>query len=101
MSWAGSLFGGSNPTLNNTINQSGQIGGFATGLGMGNLTAGSTATNLMEITFGAAGPGGWVAPNPDAMPKLKPASTTASMDILSATGGTSLPFSLTVQIAEL
>ena len=64
-------------------------------------TAGSTATNLMEITCGAAGPGGWVAPTPDAMPKLKPASTTASMDILSATGGTSLPFSLTVQIAEL
>jgi hypothetical protein len=55
----------------------------------------------MEITFGAAGPGGWVAPNPDAMPKLKPASTTASMDIVSVSGGSSLPFSLTAQIAEL
>lgn len=41
MSWAGSLFGGQNPTLNSTINQTGQIGGFATGLGMSNLTAGS------------------------------------------------------------
>ena len=33
-------------------------------------------------------------------PKLKAASTTASMDILSTTGGTSLPFSLTAQIVE-
>lgn len=63
-------------------------------------TAGSTATNMMSLVFGAAGPGGWVAPNPDAMPKLKAASTTASMDILSTTGGTSLPFALTAQIVE-
>ena len=41
MSWASSLFGGQNPTLNSTIGQTGQIGGFATGLGMSNATAGS------------------------------------------------------------
>ena len=64
-------------------------------------TLGSTATNLMILVFGAAGPGGWVAPNPDAMPKLAPASTTVSMDIVSSTGGTSLTFELSTQIAEL
>jgi len=63
-------------------------------------TIGSTPTYLMSIVFGAAGPGGWVAPNPDAMPKLKAASTTASMDIISTSGGTSLPFAMTAQIVE-
>jgi hypothetical protein len=64
-------------------------------------TLGSTPTYLMSVIFGAAGPGGWVAPNPDAMPRLKAASTTASLDIVSTTGGTSLPFELTAQIVEL
>jgi hypothetical protein len=63
-------------------------------------TLGSVPTYLMSIIFGAAGPGGWVAPNPDAMPKLKAASATASMDIVSTTGGTSLPFEMTAQIVE-
>ena len=64
-------------------------------------TLGSTATNLIILGFGAAGPGGWVAPNPDAMPRLKAASATASMDIVSISGGTSLTFELSAQIAEL
>lgn len=42
MSWFGALFGGQNKDLNKQINKTGQIGDFATGLGMGNATAGST-----------------------------------------------------------
>jgi hypothetical protein len=41
MGFWGSLFGGSNPTLNSDINQFGQIGGFATGLGEKNLSQAS------------------------------------------------------------
>ncbi len=40
-----SLFGGSNPTLSKDINQFGQIGGYATGLGEQNL---SQASNFMS-----------------------------------------------------
>jgi hypothetical protein len=45
MSFWGSLFGGSNPTLNRDINQFGQIGSFATGQGESNL---SQASNFMS-----------------------------------------------------
>jgi hypothetical protein len=41
MSFFGSLFGGSNPTLNKNIQEFGQIGGFATGMGEKNLTQAS------------------------------------------------------------
>ncbi len=41
MGFFGSLFGGSNPTLSKDINQFGQIGGFATGLGEKNLSQAS------------------------------------------------------------
>lgn len=41
MSFLGSLFGGSNPTLNKDMNNFGQIGGFATGLGESNLSKSS------------------------------------------------------------
>ena len=41
MSFWGSLFGGSNPTLNRDMAQFGQIGNFATGLGEGNLSQAS------------------------------------------------------------
>ena len=42
MSFFGSLFGGSNPTLNSDIGQTGGIAGFATGQGEGDTTAAST-----------------------------------------------------------
>lgn len=45
MSFWTSLLGGSNPTLNRDINQFGQIGSFATGLGESNL---SQASNFMS-----------------------------------------------------
>ena len=41
MSFWGSLFGGQNKTLNSDMNQFGQIGGFATGLGESNLSQAS------------------------------------------------------------
>jgi hypothetical protein len=64
-------------------------------------TAGSTPKYMMSLVMGATGPGSWFALNPDMAPKLAPASTTASLDILSTSGGTSLPFVLTAQVAEL
>lgn len=42
MGFWSSLFGGSNSTLNQDINQFGQIGGFATGLGESNLSQASS-----------------------------------------------------------
>ena len=45
MSFFSSLFGGSNPTLSRDINQFGQIGSFATGLGESNL---SQSSNFMS-----------------------------------------------------
>lgn len=42
MGFFGSLFGGSNPTLNSDINQSGAIANFATGQGEGDTTAASS-----------------------------------------------------------
>lgn len=41
MSFLTSLLTGQNPTLNNDINQFGSIGGFATGVGEGDVTASS------------------------------------------------------------
>jgi hypothetical protein len=41
MSFWGSLFGGQNTTLNSDINQTGQLSGFASGLGQNNTTQGS------------------------------------------------------------
>jgi hypothetical protein len=49
MGFWGSLFGGSNPTLSKDINQFGQIGSFATGLGESNL---SQASNFMSSIVG-------------------------------------------------
>lgn len=45
MGFWSSLFGGSNPTLSRDINQFGQIGNFATGLGESNL---SQSSNFMS-----------------------------------------------------
>lgn len=41
MGFFSSLFGGANPTISSTIGQTGQIGGFATGLGKKNLSQSS------------------------------------------------------------
>ena len=64
-------------------------------------TVGSTATNQVIFGCGAAGPGGWVAPNPDSVIKLAPASTTVSMDVMSASGTASLNFEFSCEVQEL
>lgn len=49
MSFWSSLFGGANPTLNSDINQTGSIGGFATGLGEKNASqASSFFSNILS-----------------------------------------------------
>ena len=67
----------------------------------GVTTIGSTGrTNHLVFGCGAAGPGGWVAANPDAMLTIKPASTAGSIDCASVSAGTSLTFEWSAQIQE-
>lgn len=64
-------------------------------------TIGATGrTNHISFGCGAAGPGGWVAANPDAMAVLHATATAGSIDLVSSTGGTSLPFEWSAQIME-
>jgi hypothetical protein len=64
-------------------------------------TIGATGrTNHCVFTSGAAGPGGWVAANPDAVAVLKPTATAGSIDLVSASGGSALPFEWSAQIQE-
>lgn len=62
-------------------------------------TTGSSATNGVIFGCGAAGPGGWIAPNPDSIQILS-AGTTASADVLSVSGTTSLNFELSAEVIE-
>lgn len=64
-------------------------------------TPGTTATNQMIFGCGAAGPGGWIAPNPDSVIKLAPASTTVSLDMMSVSGTASMNFEFSCEIQEL
>lgn len=48
---------------------------------------------------GAAGPGGWVAPNPDSMPLIEGGSGD-SLDVYSASATASLNFELSAEIVE-
>lgn len=47
MSWLGSIFGGSNPTLSGDIGQSGQAAGFGTSVGEGDIGAASSFYNTL------------------------------------------------------
>jgi len=59
------------------------------------VTAGTGGpTFLGGCLCGAAGPGGWVAPNPDAAHTLE-GSATQSLDIFSVSGTVSLNFDIT------
>jgi len=62
-------------------------------------TIGSTRTNHWCIGHGAAGPGGWVAPNVDSMP-LQPASGAGSLDLLNVSGTASLAFEWSAETVE-
>jgi|ERR1039458_2852054 hypothetical protein len=64
-------------------------------------TIGSTGrTNHVAFGCGIAGPGGWVAPNPDAMATLKPTATPGSIDVASASVAVSQAFEWSAQIME-
>jgi hypothetical protein len=62
-------------------------------------TVGQTRTNHWCIGHGAAGPGGWVAPNVDSMP-IQPASSIGSIDTINASGTASLNFEWSAETVE-
>jgi hypothetical protein len=57
-------------------------------------------TNHVIFGCGAAGPGGWVAPNPDSTISLAPATTAPSVDLLAASGTASLNYEFSVEHTE-
>ena len=64
-------------------------------------TIGSTGrTNHVIFGCGVAGPGGWVAANPDCMAVLHPTATAGSIDLVSSAAPVSLPFEWSAQIQE-
>ena len=62
-------------------------------------TNGSTRTNHLVFGHGAAGPGGWVAPNPDSV-IIAQGSGTNSTDALNVSGTISLSFEWSAEITE-
>lgn len=56
-------------------------------------------TLLLSIGCGAAGPGGWVAPNPDSV-MIVEAAATQSIDLFCASGTASLSFEQSMEIVE-
>lgn len=66
----------------------------------GNVTAGTgTLAQVGGIGFGASGPGGWVAPNPDAAISIE-GGATRSVDAFSASPTASLNFEWFSEIME-
>src|SRR5262245_28218175 len=66
----------------------------------GNVTAGTgTLVQVGGFGFGASGPGGWVAPNPDAAVTLD-GGATKSGDLFSSSGTASLNFEWNAEIQE-
>ena len=57
-------------------------------------------TNHVIFGCGAAGPGGWVAPNPDAMITVTSAATQPSVDLLAVATNVSLTYEFAVQHQE-
>jgi hypothetical protein len=62
-------------------------------------TLGTTRTNNLVFGHGAAGPGGWVAPNVDSMP-IQPASSVGSIDAINISGTTGLNFEWSAETVE-
>lgn len=74
--------------------------GMGTGGGTAAVTSGTGGPNIVGVTgMGGSGPGGAVAMNPDDMPTLD-GGATKSLDLFSASGGTSLPFEADVTHQE-
>lgn len=64
------------------------------------ITKGSSATEGVLFGCGAAGPGGWVAPNPDSVQYIMGAATVGSMDIFSHSNTASLKFEMAVEVVQ-
>lgn len=62
-------------------------------------TPGTTRLNRVLFGCGAAGPGGWVAPNPDSLEVLEGGSAM-SLDLLNASGTASLNFEWSAETQE-
>ncbi len=62
-------------------------------------TAGTTRVNRILFGCGAAGPGGWVAPNPDSVELLE-GGGALSIDCMDASGTVSLNFEFSAEIGE-
>ncbi len=61
-------------------------------------TSGSTRTNRLVFGCGAAGPGGWVAPNVDSVETND--TTAGSMDVLDVSGTASLTYEFSAELIE-
>ena len=61
-------------------------------------TAGTTRTNRIVFGCGAAGPGGWVAPNPDSVEVND--TTAGSIDVFDISGTASLNFEFSGELVE-
>lgn len=57
-------------------------------------------TNHVVFGCGAAGPGGWVAPNPDSVITVTSAATQPSVDVLNTSGTASLNYEFSAEHAE-
>lgn len=57
-------------------------------------------TNHVIFGCGAAGPGGWVAPNPDSMILVTSAATQPSVDLLAVATNVSLTYEFSVEHQE-
>lgn len=70
------------------------------GGGTGAVTSGTGGPNIVcAVGCGASGPGGWVAPNPDAMLALD-GNANKSTDVFSASGTVSLNYEFSADIQE-
>jgi hypothetical protein len=66
----------------------------------GGTTSTTGRTNHVIFGCGAAGPGGWVAPNPDSLIVVTSAATQPSVDLLAVSASTSLAFEFSVEHVE-
>lgn len=70
------------------------------GYAVATVTSGTGGPTLLgSIGCGAAGPGGWVAPNPDAVPVIESGSAD-SIDVFNTSGTASLNFEMSAETVE-
>jgi hypothetical protein len=75
--------------------------GMGAGGGTGAVVSGTGGPNFVGgCGMGASGPGGWVAPNPDAPPLLD-GNANKSTDLFSASGTVSMNFGFSGEIVEV